>query len=31
LELESNERVVRQNDSLVVVVPFWAVWPFETL
>jgi UDPglucose--hexose-1-phosphate uridylyltransferase len=31
LELESNERVVCQNDSFVVVVPFWAVWPFETL
>jgi UDPglucose--hexose-1-phosphate uridylyltransferase len=31
LELESNDRVVCQNDSFVVVVPFWAVWPFETL
>ena len=31
LELESNERVLCQNDSFVAVVPFWAVWPFETL
>ncbi|MEQ1353015.1 MAG: galactose-1-phosphate uridylyltransferase, partial [Candidatus Acidiferrum sp.] len=31
LELKRNERVVCQNDAFVVVVPFWAVWPFETL
>jgi UDPglucose--hexose-1-phosphate uridylyltransferase len=31
LELQRNERVVCQNDAFVVVVPFWAVWPFETL
>jgi UDPglucose--hexose-1-phosphate uridylyltransferase len=31
LELASNERVVCENDSFAVVVPFWAVWPFETL
>jgi UDPglucose--hexose-1-phosphate uridylyltransferase len=31
LELTRNERVVCQNDAFAVVVPFWAVWPFETL
>ncbi|GAB4345779.1 MAG: galactose-1-phosphate uridylyltransferase [Phototrophicales bacterium] len=31
LELEKNERVVIQNDHWVFVVPFWAMWPFETL
>ncbi len=31
LELEQKERVVCTNDHFVVVTPFWAVWPFETL
>jgi len=31
LELSHNERVVIANDDWVVVVPFWAMWPFETL
>jgi len=33
LQLESQQRVrvVLENDSFHVVVPFWAVWPFETL
>ncbi|HEX5580686.1 MAG TPA: galactose-1-phosphate uridylyltransferase, partial [Gemmatimonadaceae bacterium] len=31
LELEREERVVLANDGFVVLVPFWAVWPFETL
>ena len=31
LELEHNERVVCENDGFVALVPFWAVWPFETL
>lgn len=31
LELAQQERVVIANDHWVVVVPFWAVWPFETL
>lgn len=31
LELEKNERIVIENDDFVVVVPFWAFWPFETL
>ncbi|SNT26594.1 UTP-hexose-1-phosphate uridylyltransferase /UDP-glucose-hexose-1-phosphate uridylyltransferase [Granulicella rosea] len=30
-ELMNGERVVCENDYFVVVVPFWAVWPFETL
>jgi UDPglucose--hexose-1-phosphate uridylyltransferase len=31
LELRLGERLVCQNDAFVVVVPYWAVWPFETL
>jgi UDPglucose--hexose-1-phosphate uridylyltransferase len=31
LELKKNERIVFQNDSFVALVPFWAVWPFETM
>ncbi|MEN8194272.1 MAG: UDP-glucose--hexose-1-phosphate uridylyltransferase [Bacteroidota bacterium] len=31
MELESSERVVLENDEWAIVVPFWAVWPFETL
>jgi len=31
LELQRDERLVIKNDSFVVVVPFWAVWPYETL
>jgi UDPglucose--hexose-1-phosphate uridylyltransferase len=31
LEQESRERIVCENASFVCVVPFWAVWPFETL
>lgn len=30
-ELETGERVVIQNRHWVVVVPYWAVWPFEVL
>ena len=30
-EIETATRVVCANDQFVVVVPFWAVWPFETL
>lgn len=30
-EIELGERVVEINDHVVAVVPFWAVWPFETL
>ncbi|KAJ1940419.1 galactose-1-phosphate uridyl transferase, partial [Kickxella alabastrina] len=28
---ESTNRVVLQNDSFMGIVPFWAVWPFETM
>jgi UDPglucose--hexose-1-phosphate uridylyltransferase len=31
LELEMGERIVCANDAWVALVPFWAVWPFETL
>jgi UDPglucose--hexose-1-phosphate uridylyltransferase len=31
LELEHGERLVCQNDAFAALVPFWAVWPFETL
>jgi UDPglucose--hexose-1-phosphate uridylyltransferase len=31
LELSKQERVVYANDHFAVVVPFWAVWPYETL
>ena len=31
LELAQDERVVCANDGFVALVPFWAVWPFETL
>jgi len=31
LELERAERIVCVNQSFVVLVPYWAVWPFETL
>jgi UDPglucose--hexose-1-phosphate uridylyltransferase len=31
LELERGERIVCANDEFVALVPFWAVWPFETL
>lgn len=30
-ERASGERIVVENDDWVVVVPYWAVWPFETL
>lgn len=31
LEADKQERIVVENDDWMVVVPFWAVWPFETL
>src|SRR5581483_2895243 len=31
LELQQRERTVAENESWVALVPFWAVWPFETL
>lgn len=29
-ELEKQERIIYENNSFVVLVPFWAAWPFET-
>jgi UDPglucose--hexose-1-phosphate uridylyltransferase len=31
LEMARQERIVWQNDSFLVVCPWWAVWPFEVL
>jgi UDPglucose--hexose-1-phosphate uridylyltransferase len=31
IEISSGERIVIQNDSWICIVPFWAVWPFETM
>jgi len=31
LELEEKERIVVESESFVALVPFWAVWPFETM
>ena len=30
-EKEKKERIVYQNSSFIAVVPYWAVWPFETM
>ena len=31
LELKKNERVVLENEDFLALVPFWAVWPYETM
>jgi UDPglucose--hexose-1-phosphate uridylyltransferase len=31
LEMKSEERVIYANDSFYALVPFWAIWPFETM
>ena len=31
IELRDGRRLVCQNDHFVALVPFWAIWPFETL
>jgi len=31
LELKLKERIVYKNNSFVVLVPFWAVWPYESI
>jgi len=31
LEIEKKERIVCRNDHWVALVPFWAVWPYETM
>lgn len=30
-ELKNQERIIFENDGFVVLIPFWAVWPFETM
>jgi UDPglucose--hexose-1-phosphate uridylyltransferase len=30
-ELEKQERIVLENENFVALVPYWAVWPFETM
>lgn len=30
-ELKAGERILFENDHFVALVPFWAVWPFETM
>ncbi len=30
-ELKAKERIIVENDEWVCLVPFWAVWPFETM
>jgi len=30
-ELDAGERIVCENEAFVVLVPFWAVWPYETI
>jgi UDPglucose--hexose-1-phosphate uridylyltransferase len=31
LELRQQERIVIENEHFVALVPFWAVWPYETM
>ena len=31
LEVEKKERTVFQNDTFLVVCPYWAIWPYETM
>jgi UDPglucose--hexose-1-phosphate uridylyltransferase len=31
IEVEAKERIVVENDDFMVLVPFWATWPFETM
>ena len=31
IEKEKKDRIVCENDEFVSIVPFWAVWPFETI
>lgn len=30
-ELEKKERIIYENDAFVVLIPFWAIWPFEAM
>ena len=31
IELEKKERIVYENNTFVSLVPFWAIWPYETM
>jgi UDPglucose--hexose-1-phosphate uridylyltransferase len=31
VEIEKKERIIHENAGFVVLVPFWAVWPYETM
>jgi UDPglucose--hexose-1-phosphate uridylyltransferase len=31
LELQKKERIVAENESFLLLVPFWALWPYETM
>lgn len=31
IEIKEKERIVFENQSFIVLVPFWATWPFETI
>lgn len=31
IELKKQERIISENEDFVVLVPFWATWPFETM
>jgi len=30
-EIQANERIIYENEDFVVLTPFWAIWPFETM
>jgi len=30
-EMEKQERIIFENDAFAVLIPFWAIWPFETM
>jgi UDPglucose--hexose-1-phosphate uridylyltransferase len=31
IELEQRERIICENEGFVTLVPYWAIWPFETM
>ncbi len=31
LEKQKQERVIYENESFILLIPFWAIWPFETM
>ena len=31
LEIKKNERIIVENESFVALIPYWAVWPFESM